>query len=88
MLGIGVVWLACTILFTYLPRENELRAILTTLGLLVGFSFVFIGLPILVAAFFTSIFAVARDKGRREGLITLICTAASFLGTLIYLILK
>jgi hypothetical protein len=80
--------LALTTLLTFIPRDNELRAVLTWLGLLVGFSYLFVGIPMLVAAFIVGIVSVAKNSGRREGLITISGVVLCIVALLAYLLLK
>ena len=84
----STAWLVLTGILTYLPRNNEFGGILTWLGLLVGFGYLLIGIPMILAALITSIISVSNNKGRTLGLITLGTILVSGLTLFIYLIVK
>jgi hypothetical protein len=71
LFGVGMTLFGLTAVLTYLPRDNDFRSILTWLGLLVGFSFVFLGIPMLVASFVTSIVSIIKNHKQRIGYMAL-----------------
>ena len=88
LLGASAFGLMMTVLLTYIPRDNEFRAILTWLGLIVGFSYIYVGIPLLIAAFIVGIVAIAKNSGRQSGVITLSGIMLSAIALMTYLLLK
>lgn len=71
LFGIAVLLLGFTIVLTCVPRNNEYRSNLTWAGLLVGFNFVFFGIPMLIASLVTSIISIIKVHRQRMGYIVL-----------------
>lgn len=67
LFGSAAALLLLTVIFTQLPRDNDFRAILTGLGLLIGFSFVILGIPMLVASLVTSVISILKEHKQRMG---------------------
>jgi hypothetical protein len=88
LLIISTIGFILTAALTYIPRDNDYRAILTLLGLLIGFAELLIGIPLLIAAFVTSVIAVVKKRGLIEGRITLFTITGMFLAYFLWLFLK
>lgn len=85
LFGSGTLLFVLTVVLTYLPRDNDFRGLLTWLGLLIGFGFIFIGIPMLVASLVTSIVSLANNRQQLLGYIALAGNALFGLGTLLWL---
>lgn len=85
LFGSGSLLFGLTVILTYLPRDNDFRSLLTWLGLLIGFSFVFLGIPMLVASLVTSIISIVKHHQQRAGYIVLVGNGLFMAGTLIWL---
>jgi hypothetical protein len=85
LFGSGTLLLALTAILTYLPRDNDYRSLLTWLGILVGFSFVFLGIPMLVASLVTSIVSVIKNRTQRVGYIVLVGNLLIGVGAIVWL---
>jgi hypothetical protein len=71
LFGVGVIFFGLTAVLTYLPRDNDFRSLLTWLGLWFGFGFVFLGIPMLLASFVTSIVSIVKVHQQSIGYIVL-----------------
>lgn len=85
LFGSGALLFIFTAVLTYLPRDNDLRSLLTWLGLLIGFSFIFLGIPMLLASLVTSIVSVVRKRHQKVGYVVLAGNALFVIGTLLWL---
>lgn len=85
LFGSGTLLLTLTTILTYLPRDNDYRGLLTGLGLLIGFSFVFLGIPMLVASLVTSVISVVKNHQQRVGYIVLTGNLLLGVGTIVWL---
>lgn len=85
LFGSGTLLFVLTAVLTYLPRDNDFRSLLTWLGLLIGFSFIFLGIPMLVASLVTSIISIAKRRQQRFSYIVLAGNALFGIGTLLWL---
>jgi hypothetical protein len=85
LFGSGTILFALTAILTYLPRDNDFRAVLTGLGLLIGFSFLFLGIPMLVASLVTSIISIAKNRQQRVAYVVLAGNVLFGVGTLLWL---
>lgn len=80
--GIAVLLLGFTIALTFIPRDNEYRSNLTWAGLLIGFNFVFFGIPMLIASLVTSIISIIKIHRQRIGYVVLAGNIVIGLGVL------
>lgn len=71
LFGIAIVLLGLTVALTLIPRANEYRSHLSWAGLLVGFSFIIFGIPMMLASFVTSIISIIKIHHQRIGYVTL-----------------
>lgn len=85
LFGAGMSLLVFTTILTYLPRDNDFRGLLTWLGLLVGFSFVFFGIPMLLGSLVTGVVAIFKNRKQRTGYIILAGNLILGIGTLVWL---
>lgn len=85
LFGSGTLLFILTVVLTYLPRDNDFRSLLTWLGLLIGFSFVFLGIPTLLASLVTSIVSLVRKRQQIVGYVVLAGNALFGIGTLLWM---
>lgn len=85
LFGSGTLLFVFTVVLTYLPRDNDFRSLLTWLGLLIGFSFIFLGIPMLVASLITSIVSLVKKRQQRLGYIALAGNVLFGIGALLWL---
>lgn len=71
LFGIAILLLGFTVALTLIPRANEYRSHLSWAGLLVGFSFVIFGIPMMIASFVTSIISIIKIHRQRISYVTL-----------------
>lgn len=85
LFGTAVLLLGLTIALTFAPRNNEYRSNLTWAGLLIGFNFVFFGIPMLIASLVTSIISIVKIHRQRIGYIVLAGNVLIGVGVLCWL---
>lgn len=85
LFGSGMLLLVLTAVLTYLPRDNDFRGLLTWLGILIGFSFAFLGIPMLIASLVTGIISIVKDRKQRAGYAVIAGNLLLVVGTLVWL---
>lgn len=85
LFGSSLLLLVFTVVLTYLPRNNEFGSLLTWLGLLVGFSLFFLGIPMLLASLVISLIAIVKDHSKNLAYITLAGNLVVHIGIICWL---